>query len=130
MSNLSQFQINNIDAFKDFIKQQPGLVVIDFFAPWCGPCQRLLKILPRIANEFPDVTFVEVNAEEMTEIRKLYTFFSYPTIYFVKQDGDIIQKYGSISGAYVEKIREKCQQFKDPLAIPEQSVWDCMCRVI
>jgi len=46
------------------IKKQNKLCVVDFFATWCGPCQRLGKILPDIAKENPDVAFYKVDIDE------------------------------------------------------------------
>ena len=128
-SNISEFKANDFEEFQSFVKEAPGLVVIDFFATWCGPCQRLLNQLPSLAKEFPDVLFVEVNAEACPAISKKFSFYSYPTIFFVKSKEGEIQKFGSVTGAYLDRIRSKVVEFKDPNAIPSESGWGCFCQI-
>ncbi len=56
------------------------LIVVDFFATWCGPCKRFLETLSKVAPEFSDVTFVKVNVDEFGGISKKYGVQALPTV--------------------------------------------------
>ena len=109
--NLTEFK-GTVDEFTAFVKQQNRLVVADFFATWCGPCQRVLKLLPGIAKENPDVTFVEINTDENEELSTAYEVQSIPHIRFLKEEGGEIKRLGLTVGANVPQIKENIQKYK------------------
>lgn len=55
-------EIANKEQFNEVV--QSGVVLVDFFAPWCGPCKILTPILNDIAKEYPDAQLVRVNIEK------------------------------------------------------------------
>lgn len=64
-------------------------VLVDFFAPWCGPCQMLGPIVDALATEVGDLAIVgKVNVEEQPELANMFKVMSVPTIVFFK-DGKI-----------------------------------------
>jgi thioredoxin 1 len=71
------------DTFEAFIKE--GNVVVDFWAPWCGPCRVLGPILDEIANELKDMVLVgKVNVDENVPIAGRFNVKSIPTLVFFK----------------------------------------------
>lgn len=66
-----------------------GIVIIDFWAEWCGPCIQFAPIFEKVAEENPDVTFGKVNTEEQQAIATEYGVMSIPTIMVVR-DGIIL----------------------------------------
>ncbi len=60
------------------------LLVIDFYATWCGPCKMLAPVFEEVAAKYPDVTFVKVNVDEDEELARKFRISVIPTLVFVK----------------------------------------------
>ncbi|MBQ7272520.1 MAG: thioredoxin [Bacteroidales bacterium] len=87
--------------------QDSKLVIVDFWATWCGPCRMLSPILDQIEEEMQDqITVVKVNVDDADEIAAQYRIMSIPTLLFVK-NGEIVDKtVGAMpKPALLEKIK-------------------------
>ena len=87
--------------------QDSKLVIVDFWATWCGPCRMLSPILDQVEEEMQDqITVVKVNVDDADEIAAQYRIMSIPTLLFVK-NGQIVDKtVGAMpKPALVEKIK-------------------------
>jgi len=60
------------------------LLVIDFYATWCGPCKMLAPVFEEVAAKYPDATFVKVNVDEEEELARKFRISVIPTLVFVK----------------------------------------------
>lgn len=81
-----------------------GLVVVDFFATWCGPCKMIAPLLDKFAAEYPAAKFIKVDVDEFGEISQEYEITSMPTVLFFK-DGKVINKIiGANPGALKQFI--------------------------
>ena len=72
----------NQSEFNEEIKE--GITVVDFWAPWCGPCRMFAPIFEQTAAELTDVSFAKVNADENQELMAEEGIRSIPTIKFYK----------------------------------------------
>ena len=83
------------------------LVVVDFWATWCGPCRMLSPILDELAEEMEDVIdVVKVNVDDADEIAAQYRIMSIPTLIFFKNGKMVDKTVGAMpKNALVEKIK-------------------------
>ena len=73
------------------IEHTKGIVVADFWAPWCGPCRMLSPILDEIKQKNPEIEIIKVNVDENEEWTQRYNIQNVPTLIFFK-DGKQIER--------------------------------------
>lgn len=82
-------KIVNKQEFENTIKE--GVVLVDFFATWCGPCKMLAPVLDELSKEITDVKFIKVDVDQENELASQYGIMSIPTLYMLK-DGKVVNK--------------------------------------
>ena len=81
----------NKDNFEKEVLKSEKLVLLDFFAPWCGPCRMLAPVLDEIAAENEDVKVVKINVDEEGELAAAYGVLSIPALFVIK-DGKVVRQ--------------------------------------
>lgn len=78
--------ILNSENFKEEVEEYKGLVLIDFYADWCGPCKMLAPTFEELAKENPDVKFCKVNVDNNMDLARMFKVESIPLIAVVKDN--------------------------------------------
>lgn len=80
--------VNEAEFEKEVLKEN-GLVVVDFWATWCGPCKMIAPIIEELDKEMPNVKFVKVDVDNNLQIASQYKIVSIPTLKIFK-DGSVV----------------------------------------
>ncbi len=81
----------NHNNFHTEVMDSEGKVLLDFWAPWCGPCRMVVPLVEEIARERPDIKVGKVNVDENPELAKQFGIFSIPTL-VVMENGKILRQ--------------------------------------
>lgn len=77
------------DSYHNEVMETEKVVVIDFWATWCGPCKMMAPVVEEVAKDYPDVKVCKVNVDEESELSNAFKIVSIPTIVVIK-NGEII----------------------------------------
>ena len=79
------------DNFNEEVLEKDGVVLVDFWAEWCGPCKMLGPVIDELAEEIEGVSFTKLNVDENGKIAMDYQVQSIPTVMIFK-DGELQEK--------------------------------------
>ena len=84
-------------------------VVVDFWAPWCGPCKVFAPVYEAASEKHPDIVFAKVNTDEQQELAGHFSIRSIPTISLFRESVMLFTQAGAIPAAGLESIIEQAR---------------------
>ena len=91
------------DNFEQTINGNP-IVILDFWAPWCGPCRGFAPVFEKASEAHPDVVFAKVNSDEQQELAGAFNIRSIPTLMVFREKVILFQQAGALPGSALEQI--------------------------
>ena len=91
------------DTFQDALNQD-GIVVIDFWAPWCGPCQQFSPTFEAAAEKHTEMKFFKVNTDEEQEIAQALKIRSIPTLMIFRDRILLFSQPGALAPSQFEEV--------------------------
>ncbi len=87
-----------LEDAKDFQKIiAEGVVLVDFYADWCGPCRMLGPVLEEVEKERPDVTILKVDVDNFGALAQQFSIFSIPTLKLMRNGVPVATKTGYLA---------------------------------
>ena len=97
------------DHFEQTIKDN-DFVIVDFWAPWCGPCRSFAPIYDKVSADFEDIVFAKVNTEEEREIAGHFQIRSIPTLMIFRQQIIIFSQAGALPEGSFRQLLQKASE--------------------
>lgn len=97
------------DNFDDIVGKN-DFVIVDFWAPWCGPCQSFGPVYEETSEKHDDIVFAKVNTEEEQELAGHFQIRSIPTLMILRDQIVVYAQPGALMGGQFDQLIEKARE--------------------
>ena len=94
----------------DEVTERDGIVLLDFWADWCGPCKRFAPVYERSSEKHPDITFGKVDTEAQQELAVKFNISSIPTVMAIKEGVIVFAQPGALPESALENLIEQVEK--------------------
>lgn len=94
------------DNFNDTVDNN-DIVVVDFWAEWCGPCKSFAPVFEKVAENHPEIVFGKIDTEEQAELAQAFQIRSIPTLMLFREQIQLFAQPGALSIAQLEDLVQK-----------------------
>jgi thioredoxin len=91
------------DNFEEYVSK-PGTLVVDWWAPWCGPCRMFAPIFDEASDRYPDVTFGKINTDEQSDLAESFSIQSIPTLMIFRDQVLVFARPGVVPGSALDQL--------------------------
>ncbi|MDR3285417.1 MAG: thioredoxin [Holosporales bacterium] len=92
------------DNFETEVLEFKGIVLVDFFADWCGPCRMLMPIIEELAEKNESIKFAKINVDESKELAEKFDIRNLPTLIMFNNGKVVARKIGSLTKFEMENL--------------------------
>lgn len=86
------------------------LVIVDFWAPWCGPCRSFAPVYDQMSEKYPNIVFAKVNTEEEQQLAGYFNIRSIPTLMVFREKIIVYSEAGALPASGLENLIQAAQQ--------------------
>ena len=94
------------ENFNETIEKN-DMVIVDFWAPWCGPCRMFAPTFEAVSENYPNVVFAKLNTEDQQELAASFNIRSIPTLMVFRENVIIFSQAGMLPKAGFEQVVQK-----------------------
>ncbi|WP_433324230.1 thioredoxin [Spirillospora sp. CA-294931] len=91
----------------DEVAQGDGIVLVDFWAAWCGPCRRFAPIFEKAADKHQDIVFGKIDTEAQPELSERFGISSIPTLMAIREGVIVFAEPGALPDSVLENVIEQ-----------------------
>jgi len=96
------------DNFNEIITNN-DFVIVDFWAPWCGPCKGFAPVYEELSEKYPDLVFAKINTEDEQQLAGEFQIRSIPTLMIFREQIILFSQPGALQGSQLEQVIEQAQ---------------------
>ncbi len=93
----------------DEVVDNRDMVVIDFWAQWCGPCKSFAPVFKAVSEQYPDVLFANVDTEKETKLAEDFNIRSIPLVMILRQNIVVYSESGALPASALEDLIEQAK---------------------
>jgi thioredoxin len=96
------------DNFEEVVNGN-AMVIVDFWAPWCGPCRGFAPVYEAASEQHPDVVFAKVNTDEEQELAGHFAIRSIPTLMVFREQVILFSQAGALPASGLQSVIEQAK---------------------